>query len=76
MAINKITQTSWLKYLDIISLESTDHKSMEIPKGLEPTNKRGYKTLGNSIIYSPMSPPSLVMSTDTIWSNSEGNRQT
>ena len=40
------------------SLEPTNQKS-KVSNVLKLTNKKNNKTLGTSVIYSPMSPPSL-----------------
>ena len=50
----------WLKRLDTQLFEPTNQNSIKVSKGFNPTNKEAsYKTMGTSVINSPMSPPSL-----------------
>ena len=62
--IHKITPSAdynkWLKRLDTQSNEPTNQNSKEVPKVVHPMyKKRYYKTLGTSVMNSPMSPSSL-----------------
>ena len=62
--IYKITPSvdcnKWLKRLDTQLDKSINQNSSKVPKVVEPTNKKTYyKTLGTSVINSPLPPPSL-----------------
>ena len=41
------------------SLEPTNQMPVKVPEDFKPMKKYGYITLGTSIIYIPMFPPSL-----------------
>ena len=63
MMINKfipyVKTKYWLKSLDTASLERTNQNSIRVPKHLtQRLIYIGNKTLGTSVIYSPMSSPS------------------
>ena len=51
----------WIKRLDTQLNEQTNQNSTKVHMIVKPTNKKSYcKTLGTSVINSPMSPPFLV----------------
>ncbi len=56
-----VDYNKWLKYLDTQLNELTNKNSIKIPKvfNVKPTNKK--KTLGTSVMNSPMSPPFLTI---------------
>ena len=63
MMTNKITPyvyyNWWLKRLDTQLNELTNKNSIKFLKVFKPKNNNYYKTLGTSVLNSPMSPPSL-----------------
>ena len=51
----------WLKHLDTQLNESTNQNSLKVPKVVKPTNKKMLlKTLGTSVMNSPLSPSFLI----------------
>ena len=53
----------WIKRLDTQLNEQTNQNSTKVHMIVKPTNKKSYfKTLGTSVINSPMSPTFLVKS--------------
>ena len=57
-----VDYNQWLKHLDTHFNELTNQNSINAPKVVKPTiRKLYYKTLGTSVINSPISPISLIL---------------
>ena len=60
---SSVDYSLWLKRLDTQLNEATNQNSRKVPKVIKLTNKKMLlKTLGTSVINSPMSPLSMITS--------------